>query len=136
MRKNLELYLDLYDVENKEPYYKIAEIIEKNNNITIVWYDYKSYIFVNYLNLIKWNMSLEEFMVAWDINSDQRIFQTNKLESLFEIATTIHEWINKFSNSLILVPQISINYFKHYSMDKYNELVELLAKNNSYLMGI
>ena len=70
MIKYFELLLDLLEIEDKENYIKIANIIESNPWKKLEIYHQHAPIFLWYKSLISGNQSIEDFLKIWDINSD------------------------------------------------------------------
>lgn len=137
MKNIVSLYLDIYEIDNSSALLEAAKIIDTNPDIKIIWYNYKSFILENYQKFLKGKLDMEAFLQTWDIDTKQKIFSYNdNLESLFDIYSIINENPKKFENSLIIVNQNALNYFKWFSKDKFIQLQKDIKKLNSYLFSL
>ncbi len=81
MEKYFDLLLDLLDIPQNKNHFQILEIIEKNKNKQIYFYHQYGFIFQWYQDLLNKQISPEDFLQFWDIDSKIKI-DLKKLDSI------------------------------------------------------
>ena len=80
---------------------KLEERWDKNLKIAHkVWF-----IFEAYEDLLKENITLDEFLATWDITSERNI--SNPTESSIEVLNWVIQWKNDDENTLFILDSIS-----------------------------
>lgn len=87
MRKYFELQLDLLEIQDKEDYLKIVELIEKNPKANFEIYHQYALLFEWYQKLLNWEISEEEFTQLWDFQSKIKC-DPKKLDSISFLKNT------------------------------------------------
>lgn len=81
MIKYFELLLDLLNIPDADKYLNMANIIESNLDKNLQVHHQYFFIFEWYRDLLKWKLSIDDFLQLWDIWSKLR-FPNDKIDSI------------------------------------------------------
>lgn len=87
--KYLEVLFDLLWIGGIEEYLKVAQEIESNSDLDIKTYHKYGFIFEAFQTFLKGDITVEEFMQVWDIDSRQNI----SLKLISQDAINFIEWL-------------------------------------------
>ncbi len=139
MKKNLMLYLDLYEIWKFDVFSDISDLLEKTPDINIISFSKYWYVLDYYQQLLKNKIQSDVFMWVWDIYSDKKIYDNSiKNEWLFEVYTCLNDnnLKRKYINSIVLIDDLWDKYFRQYSIEKYEFIKNQLNILWSYLFVI
>lgn len=135
MLKNLQLYLDLNEITNKDKILEATDYILKNKDRKIFFYTKQRYIFDCFLKYVDDKMSLEDFLQLGDITCDLSIYdEWLFIESLFEIYDMLED--DSLQNTIFVVQDNAVKYFKSFSQEKYEHLILKLKEKWVKLFSI
>ncbi len=82
MRKYFDLLLDLLEIEDKASYEKLAQQIEDAPAEAKILFAHRArFILSWYLDLLKWELAPEEFVLLGDVESSFPLWQEGQLSS-------------------------------------------------------
>lgn len=82
MRKYFDLLLDLLEIEDKASYEKLAQHIEEATAEAKILFAHRArFILSWYLDLLKWELAPEEFVLLGDVESSIPLWQEGQLSS-------------------------------------------------------
>lgn len=82
MRKYFDLLLDLLEIEDKASYEKLAQHIEEATAEAKILFAHRArFILSWYLDLLKWELAPEEFVLLGDVESSTPLWQEGQLSS-------------------------------------------------------
>ncbi len=107
MLKYFSLVLDLLEITSKAEYLLVAEEIEKNVNVNLNCYHRYWFLFMAFKDFLQKEISLEDFIQIWDVDSSKKIYSLKKMNSKEFLDWIINktELIDK--NSLYVIDELS-----------------------------
>jgi len=82
MLKYFSLVLDLLEIEPKSEYLCVAEKIVENIDSKLFCYHRHRFLFVAFKELLEEEISLEEFIQIWDVDSSKKIYDPKIMNSV------------------------------------------------------